>query len=113
MNNDVDLELRERWIQALEDGTYEQGRTYLRRSNNTFCCLGVLADLNGVKWKQVGDFAYSYGNGRESLNAFIDTKTATKVGISKYVDKLADMNDDGYSFKEIAQFIRRRGIDNE
>lgn len=36
----------QRWANALRSGKYFQGRGRLR-VGNTFCCLGVLCDING------------------------------------------------------------------
>lgn len=36
--------LKKKWVAALTDGSYKQGERYLR-TNDTFCCLGVLCDL--------------------------------------------------------------------
>jgi len=37
-------EIKQRWIEALRSGDYEQGKEYLN-NHNRFCCLGVLCDL--------------------------------------------------------------------
>lgn len=36
------------WLDALESGKYEQGKTFLNK-NNKFCCLGVACDLFAEK----------------------------------------------------------------
>lgn len=43
----MDQSLKARWLSALRDGKYLQGRGALRRSNgqDKFCCLGVLQDI--------------------------------------------------------------------
>jgi hypothetical protein len=41
---DMRPEIRARWTAALRSGEYEQGRQCLR-SDDEFCCLGVLCDL--------------------------------------------------------------------
>ena len=33
------------WTDALRSKNYKQGKSRLRNTNNTFCCLGVLCDL--------------------------------------------------------------------
>lgn len=49
-------EIKEKWIEALTSGEYEQGRKALRTPDNKYCCLGVLCDLAvkaGIaKWEQ-------------------------------------------------------------
>jgi hypothetical protein len=37
--------LRERWVRALNGGTYLQGKLRLRSEGRRFCCLGVLQDV--------------------------------------------------------------------
>ena len=38
-------EIKAQWIKALRSGKYKQGRGALRKTDNTYCCLGVLCDL--------------------------------------------------------------------
>jgi hypothetical protein len=41
MNQDI----KQRWIDALRSGQYQQGNDCLRDAQDRFCCLGVLCDL--------------------------------------------------------------------
>jgi hypothetical protein len=41
----MNKEIKEKWINALRSGKYEQGKSQLRSLSNKFCCLGVLCDL--------------------------------------------------------------------
>lgn len=50
MNQDV----KKLWVDALRSGTYKQGTEYLHRTDNTFCCLGVLCDLYSRNVASVG-----------------------------------------------------------
>lgn len=36
-----------KWVAALRSGKYQQGRGALRRLDNTYCCLGVLCEIDG------------------------------------------------------------------
>ena len=38
-------DLKQKWIEALRSGKYEQGQMFLNRSN-TYCCLGVLCEIS-------------------------------------------------------------------
>lgn len=38
-------EIKEQWITALTDETYQQGTGELRSTKDEYCCLGVLCDL--------------------------------------------------------------------
>lgn len=40
----MDQKIKDRWVEALRSGEYEQGRGALK-SGDRFCCLGVLCDL--------------------------------------------------------------------
>ena len=42
----MDQKLKERWLEALASGRYKKGIKTMRRYDDTFCCLGVLADIN-------------------------------------------------------------------
>ena len=53
--------IKQRWIDALRSGQYQQGVGCLRNAQNQFCCLGVLCDLyvednaeldSGACWEQ-------------------------------------------------------------
>ena len=47
-------EIKAKWVAALRSGEYKQGRGQLR-SEDLFCCLGVLCDLHaketGSEWR--------------------------------------------------------------
>ena len=43
-------ELKSRWLAALRSGEYEQGRNTMNRQGR-MCCLGVLCDVAGLKWR--------------------------------------------------------------
>lgn len=38
--------MKQRWVSALRSGEYEQGRGTFRQDNK-YCCLGVLAEIDG------------------------------------------------------------------
>lgn len=65
-------DIKQRWINALRSGNYDQARLSLRDGDN-FCCLGVLCDLYG-KEKDVlwifEDFEESESPTNEYLCAF-------------------------------------------
>lgn len=51
-------EVKKMWVESLRSGDYQQGFDVLR-TDNDFCCLGVLCDLygkvHGIGWDEVGD----------------------------------------------------------
>lgn len=96
------------WIASLENGTYDQGQGRLRNPRNGFCCLGVLCDLaskdGGPDWANNG---YMPTIMEEGYN--LPPMIAKYIGISyQDADTLASANDNGKSFKTIAQMIRTK-----
>ena len=53
----MDSDVRDLWVMALRSGTYPQGQFRLRSDEDTYCPLGVLADLavrlNVVTWEKL------------------------------------------------------------
>jgi hypothetical protein len=110
----MDAELKTKWVEALRSGEYDQGKNALKSTDGSFCCLGVLCDLKYGKeiWKEnkdcYGDYSGTYRlspiNGKG-----VDFPTENKrreLGISNSVMRqLAEMNDDDYSFEQIADVI--------
>jgi hypothetical protein len=41
-------EIRDKWVAALRSGRYKQGRAVLKRNGTHYCCLGVLAEIEGL-----------------------------------------------------------------
>src|SRR4051812_18230243 len=54
----MDTEVKGRWIDALESGDYEQGRSLLAivadDGKRKYCCLGVLCEVLGIPGVKVG-----------------------------------------------------------
>jgi len=109
-------EVKEGWLAALRSGEYLQMCNGLSSSDGaSFCCLGVLCDLH----------AKAHGNDWARSN--LDTPFRTYLGTASILPQqvmewsglthdlgwadeanltsLAGMNDDGMSFKHIADFI--------
>ena len=108
MNQDI----KQRWVDALRSGEYEQGRGCLHNSNgNSFCCLGVLTDLyikeHDKEWHKPGrctELTFE-GNG-----GTLPPSVMTWAGLSHRDPcvrggDLATQNDNGMSFDELAQLI--------
>lgn len=115
----------ERWCNALESGHYKQGSGALQ-AGGCFCCLGVLCDIS-----ELGDWDVETGYDTELAYRVDDSTKGSGVlyppepvldwigltaretaGGSRYSPvvggrRLADMNDDGASFAEIAAWIRQ------
>jgi hypothetical protein len=106
----MNQEIKQRWVEALRSGEYQQGKESLYHCGK-FCCLGVLTDLyikeHGLQWKQdsAGLWSFEEGGGLlpRSVQKWsgIDFPNPTILG-----DRATDCNDYyDLSFKEIAALI--------
>lgn len=96
-------ELLDKWIDALRSGDYKQGKRKLKNVDQYgqyFCCLGVLKELE----PSCGSFA------NESLEK-TPFRGLSEGGYIKIEDgdsiNLADLNDTGKTFAEIADVIEK------
>lgn len=91
---------------ALRSGKYKQGRFALRRADNTYCCLGVYADICGVEWhlyKEVGKYVFAAA---DEASGMLILGTVISPGAMPLMHILIHMNDDKEkSFAEIADFV--------
>lgn len=122
MNYKMDAELKEKWVEALRSGKYDQADGVLRKRDwhvetqrpgnftNSFCCLGVLADVidptGWVVFNRTGSTALrphvlssSGSRGPDMLNMKVLPKAVQ--------EPLAQMNDDGEGFDTIANWIEQ------
>lgn len=98
------------WLEALESGKFEQGRDFLR-SEDKFCCLGVACELSGVKSilkDAAGVIKHEYLGERHYLPKEIVDKLKFRDndGSGNFGSSIAQLNDEGKTFKEIAAIIR-------
>lgn len=126
----MNSKIKEAWVNALRSGNYEQDRERLR-SVNGYCCLGVLCDIyakeHHVEWKFVGieeknpqpmDYWFFQGKSEMLPENVIDWAELESenphVKIyehedDEYVwDTIANVNDTGYTFSEIADIIQNQ-----
>jgi hypothetical protein len=106
----MNQEIKAKWVEALRSEKYEQTNGILR-SENGFCCLGVLCDvLDPSKWGQPMEHhrlekIFCYENWDETL----PKKLREDIGISiQDQDHLMYLNDTGHNFKEIANHIEQK-----
>lgn len=110
---------RDKWVKALRSGKYEQGRRALgkrtaRNKKAQYCCLGVLAHLEG---KKIGT-TWNKGNlsvpDRESSALFqglLPYSACQMLGLHQGVaGDLAGRNDEGATFAEIADLIEQKVV---
>jgi hypothetical protein len=94
----MDKDIKAKWLEALRSGRYRQGEGALR-VDDKFCCLGVLCDLIAPGEWMGGVFRANEVFLPESLNS--------TLGIGEQDLELAEMNDSGKSFAEIADYIEQ------
>lgn len=86
-------ELKKRWVEALRSGRYPQGKGLLRDVNGNYCCLGVLEE---IREKNIDPFATMPDQHDLVANVGLEWNMAVS---------LAEQNDDGIPFDEIADSI--------
>jgi hypothetical protein len=122
----VNKEIKALWIKALRSGEYLQGQGALREEfvetdESSYCCLGVLCDLyaknveDSPTWQSydASERGRSFG-GREAypprfVQEWAGLNDEEGSFASGYGDwsSLAEMNDSGHTFEEIASVIEK------
>ena len=100
-------ELQERWLCALESGRYAQGAGRLKLGF-TYCCLGVACQVAKLEFDGDG-YHYDNSSSQGVLPHGFWQKLGLKdeKGTNPEYGTLVQMNDSGYSFKQIAAAIRQ------
>lgn len=115
----MDQVIKDKWIAALRSGEYQQGTNHLKYGDH-FCCLGVLTDLyikeKGLTWdsKSPGsinglsaipswDVVSWAGLNEANPSVIVPESIRGETGCT--CDSLAQMNDRGYTFEQIADVI--------
>lgn len=120
-------EVKQKWIDALRSGKYEQGSERLR-SVSGYCCLGVLCDLyaqeHNTQWEfrgneetnlQPQDYWY-FGDQSEFLPESVREwaelilynpilRVEGDDEMFELNEEVSTLNDEGYSFSTIADLI--------
>lgn len=108
-------EKMQKLVDALRSGKYQQGRHSLH-VDGKFCCLGVACVINGMTPKYEWGFKETYSYHSLNFHKAKDiTGFKTECGNFKnhieYKDNkygsLAELNDAGMSFNEIADVIEK------
>lgn len=123
----MDPYVREKWLNALLSDNYRQGTGALAASPHDdptrlhYCCLGVLCDVVGLEAKgdaYIGKRAFGAEDEAGALPTMVwrglglpSANPSIPVGLR--LDRphrdsitLAEMNDDGFTFAQIADVIR-------
>jgi hypothetical protein len=107
---------RDKWIEALRSGKYEQGKGKLCKNGN-YCCLGVLCEIQGrPKFNGGRDARVCFDSSKGHLSA--ENPVYNKLNASGFFPEgikvefkngkygsLADCNDHGLTFDQIADII--------
>jgi len=116
-------DLAMKWCEALESGKYQQAIGALRNSVNSFCCLGVACDLVAPRdWETIDDDGKPYMTSDsyyppepiQDTYGFFTKRVAFNIVPDDLLEKhgtdrhksLAEVNDNGWTFKQIAAFVR-------
>jgi hypothetical protein len=110
----MDQTFKTEWVKALRSGEYKQGHGALRRSNDTWCCLGVLCDvydkmfpgkLNRTNTGSLGEsFDGNDGSLPAALCAAADIGPCGSYGLG---DLIADNDQHNKNFRQIADIIEK------
>ena len=118
-NNRMRPAVKERWLEALKSGKYQQGTEYLSK-NGEFCCLGVLCDLyREVRHRGRWDDGYMYNvfvprKGARGASKFLPPAVQKWSGINSTLGNilgkgtsLGEINDNSDSFKPTIKAIEK------
>lgn len=102
-------EVKDRWTTALRSGQYEQGQGQLKKDGK-FCCLGVLCDVVGFDLDQprpdvTSGFARRLWGSASGLG--ITPPVLSDLLPFNLRNQLANLNDAGRTFPEIADRIEQ------
>jgi hypothetical protein len=100
-------QIKQKWVSALLSGEYQQTQNRLR-TDNGFCCLGVLCDLygkeNNVEWELgCGNLYQFQGNYGTLPSSVVEWSSLEDRGTTLIV-----LNDSGKTFEEIADIIEEQ-----
>ena len=107
-------EIKKKWLKALRSDKYIQGEGALCTTNSvdTFCCIGVLCNVRaeGNKKRYWRETDSKSDNPLELIflggSSVLTDSMLQWAGLTEdEQDKLAEMNDLGNSFQEIADYI--------
>lgn len=100
-----------KWIKALESGEYKQG-IHLLRNRGKWCCLGVLCNMHAQEHPEIAATQKRKGFylGESTVlpkEVMVWAGMNSDIGYIDHGEILANMNDSGVTFQEIAKVIRK------
>lgn len=114
--------IAKRWRTNLTNGKYKQARGKLcktdSKGNKTYCCLGVLTDM----WLRSKAGKSASEDDRNIVLGHLNYSVTLPLAVMRWAEmrtddgaigpevdfNLADKNDDGCSFKQIAKIIEKK-----
>ena len=112
----MDKKLKKQWVKALRSKKYKQATGQLRvkegKNDYSYCCLGVLCDITKTNWHN----PFMEDGEKEPLHKFeaLPPRLVKRFGLKNgagelpnSTNSLAELNDGGKSFKEIADIIEK------
>ena len=98
------------WVAALRSGKYKQQQGTLKGEEG-YCCLGVFCSING-KEPEVAPFRIYDSEDQLLVNIYEGSSVLYEfcnqsINNSFIYDSAIEMNDEGKSFEEIANFIEK------
>ena len=103
----MDRELKDRWLDALKSGEYEQGTGSLMFEDDSYgpygsryCCLGVLLDIEKCLEENPKERWHSEGMPTEKFLKVVELDRHC-------ADVLASVNDDSNDFDDVIQMIEQ------
>lgn len=104
--------VKRKWLKALRDGSFDQSEgclidVYGSQGEAAYCCLGVLMCVLHPDLE--GDYNAIKKRGEDHSNSMPSNRILKEAGVHRMAaGDLATLNDDGLSFKKIAQWIEKR-----
>lgn len=95
----------DKWVKALRSGKYKQTKRLLQDVNG-HCCLGVLCEISPTK-PLMNSSKFLSGNtliSQERVQNWAELQSS--AGNTDDDHSLASLNDEGYTFDEIADIIQ-------
>lgn len=107
-----DKELKSKWVAALRSGEFVQGKYCLKTEESPrHCCLGVLCEVMKVTWEKepVSVGALRVAGPTTARIGWLPFEVRNSVGLTADEEmSLANMNDFGHPFQDIADRIEEK-----
>jgi len=105
----MEYKLMKKWVKALRSGKYKQGTrgNLFNEETEEYCCLGVLCKIENIR---TGRHGYLTNHMQKKLKFKTpDGKlNRTYKSLKGLAYTLTELNDEGVSFKKIANIIEKK-----